>query len=270
MSGYKEKGLAHYYLEGEKNMKRYLPLILALLLVPFTANGSTLLSGSFENGMSPFGGPHYGGAEVVSDSTAPDGTHSLRINIRGDMGGNSPDIIDASWSSQNEIWVQFYIKFSDNYQWPSIQDKFVFLPLQGNNFFIGSQWGNQVCLCTQVDWGQGSTCWGGGGWSKGGWHKVVFHGIANSGTSGVGQVWVDDTLVINANNVNFRQNSGDGAFTGIMLENVFGGPLGVRSGFPKYTWYDSVIVQTTPFGGGVPSPPSKIPAAPSTLIININ
>lgn len=252
-------------------MKSYLPLVLALLLFPFTANGGTLVSGSFENGISPFNGPFYSPpAQAISDSTAPDGTKSLQFTIPSEMGGNSPDIIDANWSSQDEIWVQFYIKFSSNYQWPSIQDKFVFLPLQGNNFYIGAQWGNQVSMCTQVSWGQGSTCWGGGGWNKGVWQKVVFHGKANSGTSGVGQVWVNDTLVINASNVNFRQNSGDGAFSGIKLENVFGS--GSRSGFPMYTYYDAVTVQTTPITGGVPepapAPAPKIPAAPSTLIIN--
>src|SRR4030067_687917 len=204
-------------------------LAIMFLVFPSYAVSAVLFSGSFENGMTPFGGPYYGGASVVTDGTAPDGTHSLRFSIPGEMGGNSPDIIDGHWSSQNEIWVQVYIKFSSNYQWPSIQDKFIFLPLQGNNFYIGAQWGNQVSMCTQVLWGQGSTCWGGGGWTAGRWHKVVFHGIANSGTNGVGQVWVDDTLVINASNVNFLEHAGDTAFDGILLENVYGS--GSRTGY---------------------------------------
>lgn len=274
MSVYKECGLAHY-VEGE-NMKRYLPLILALLLVPFTANGSTLVSGSFESGMSPFGGPYYGSsAAVVSDSTAPDGTHSLRFTIPTDMLGNSPDIINYSWSAQNEIWVQFYVKFSSNYQWPPIADKLVFLPCEGNAFYIGLMWGNQIEISSQITWGPGSQNWyqsGGPSITQNTWYKVVFHGVANTPgqTNGIGQLWLNDALVINVSNIPYR-NVGGSAFGGIMLENVFGGPAGQRSGFPMYTWFDSVIVQTTPISGGVlpPPPPSpKKPAPPSTLIIN--
>lgn len=255
-------------------MKRYLPLILALFLIPFTANGSTIVSGSFENGMSPFGGPYYGGADVVSDATAPDGTHSLRFTIPQDMLGNSPDIIPYTFpSAQDEIWVQFYIKFSSNYQWPSIHDKLVFLTTPSNNFYIGMMWGNSLALGSQITWGPGSQNWyqsGGPSIKTNTWYKVVFHGVANTPgqTNGIGQLWLNDTLIIDAKNIPYR-NVGEACFRNIMLENVFGGPAGKRTGFPMYNWYDSVIVQTTPISGGVlPTSSPKMPAPPSALGIN--
>jgi len=258
-------------------MKRYLPLILALLLFPITAIGSTLVSGSFESGMAPFGGPYYGGAEIVSDSTAPDGTHSLRFNIREDT-GNSPDIIDGTWSAQNEIWAQMYIKLSSNYTFPKIADKFIFFPTGTspwtNGFYIGLMFGKNLSLCSQIAWGPGSQNWYSVvGLTPGTWHKLTFHGVANTPgqLDGVGQLWLDDKLIIDVSNIPYRNTGGVG-FGGMLLENVFGGPAGTRTNYPYYTYYDSVIVQTTPFTGGVPSPPPpspspKIPAPPSTLII---
>jgi hypothetical protein len=280
MKSAREKGMSQ--VDGGKFMKRYLVLFLALLLVPCTGHAATLVSGSFESGMSPFGGPYYGSdASPISDSTAPNGTHSLQFKIPYDMLGNSPDIIDYNWAAQDEIWVQFYLKFSSNYAWPSIHDKLVFLPIGSNNFYIGLIWGSQLGIASQITWGPGSQNWtqsSGPFPTRGGWQKVVFHGVANTPgqSNGVGQLWLNDTLIINVSNIPYR-NVGESGFSRIMLENVFGGPAGARSGFPMYTYYDSVIVQTTPItGGAVPPPPApapapapapKIPTAPSPITV---
>lgn len=257
-------------------MKSSLPLILALLLTSSTAGATTLISESWESGWGSWG-HKYGGADIVSDTTAPHSSNSLRINIDYDMVGNSPEIIGKEFSAQDEIWVQFYIKFSSNYQWPSIHDKLVFLTTPSNNFYIGLMWGNSFGLGSQISWGPGSQNWnqsGGPSIKQNTWYKVVFHGVANTPgrADGIGQLWINDQLAINASNVPYR-NVGESCFNKILLENVFGGPAGARSGFPKYTWYDSVIVQTTPISGGAIPPPSpslspKIPVPPSTVVIN--
>jgi hypothetical protein len=97
-------------------MKKLLALIL--LLFPVSLHATVIVQGSFESGITPFVS-NYGGATVVSDSTAPNGTHSLMFTFpTGFPAGYSPDIvtpIGENFSQQyNEVYVQFYLKYSSN------------------------------------------------------------------------------------------------------------------------------------------------------------
>ena len=81
---------------------------------PKSASATVIAQGSFENGLTPFQA-FYGGASVISDATAPDGSHSLRIFFpEGCCDGTSPGVVSVNpefWSDVEEVYVQFWIKY---------------------------------------------------------------------------------------------------------------------------------------------------------------
>src|SRR3990172_2916909 len=96
-------------------MKKYLALILALILIPSIVHAAVLLTESFENGWN--GWTHdYGGGSIITDANAPDGTRTLQFTFpAGYPGGNAPDIVLKDFAGSNEIYVQYYFKVSSNF-----------------------------------------------------------------------------------------------------------------------------------------------------------
>jgi hypothetical protein len=261
-------------------MKRNsLVLILALLAAPSAVHASVLASGSFENGYSQFAS-NYGGSEIVADSTAPNGTHSLRFNFpAGFTAGNAPDIVTLVpefFADQEEVYIQYYVKYSSNWIDNPGTNKMVYiwfgdiknkpnLPVMGH-----SQWDTSgVWAVLQAGGTISEQVWHSYDYSKfnftyGVWHKIVLRVKMNTGGNhnGVFQMWVDDVLRINGSNGYFR-NSGDSyGITSFQMTPVYGGggsPVPVT----QYMWFDDVIIQTTPFGAsstqlGQPTPPSGL------------
>lgn len=261
--------------------RKSLVLILALWLVPCVVHAGVLINASFEDGMSPFGGPYYGGASIVSDSTAPDGTHSLMFTFpSGLYGGQAPDIINGNFTESNEVWVQYYVKYSSNWVWNSIGNKQIYMltGAQGSqdmNFFIMaySQWGDTINFSTQqpADASLNQT-FRSSGWTltTNAWHKVVIHVSMNTAgmNNGIAQVWVDDILRIDVSNVLYRRSGQSTGFDQFQMTPVFGGGA---ENIPtqQYMWFDYVIVQTTPITGSSSASPdaSKTPSSPSGLMI---
>ena len=99
------------------------------------------------------------------------------------------------------------------------------------------------------------------------WYKVVFHAKMNSvggAKDGIFQLWVDDVLLINANNVMYRRTGQNTGFRGFQMTPVYGGG---KEEIPaeQYMYFDHVIVQATPFSGSGESrsiEPSKVPYPP--------
>ncbi len=268
--------------------KKSIVLILALLAAPSIVHASVVLSGSFENGYSPFVS-NYGGSSVVADSTAPNGTHSLMFTFPSGMtGGNAPDIVTPSpelFASQEEVYIQYYVKYSSNWKDHPITNKMIYIwfgnPVAGkpNLPIMGhSQYGSGVWAVLQAGTSISEQVWYGNGFtlSYGGWHKIIIHVKMNTGgnSNGILQVWVDDVLRIDASNGKFR-NSGDTyGVTSFQMTPVYGGD---STPVPQtqYMWMDDVIVQTTPFGTSTTPPPAPVPppaslqpAPPTSLSIN--
>lgn len=258
--------------------KKIFALVLALFFVPSFVHAEVIVSGSFESGISPFKS-HYGGAEVVSDSTAPNGTHSLRFNFpAGFTGGNSPDIVTPNpenFSSQyEEVYIQFWIKYSSNWVDEPLTNKWVYiwfnnsatgmpnLPIMGHSQYDS----NGIWAVLQAGTnGVGEQIWHSYGWggftfTYGKWHKVNLHVKMNTGgnSNGILQIWVDDILRINASNGYFRKSSDSYGISSFQMTPVYGGG-GTSVPNDQYIWFDDVIIQTTPFGtSSTPTPPSGL------------
>ena len=251
------------------NMKKLFAVVL-FLLFPLLSHATVLLSGSFENGLFyPFRERTTTGATVVTDSTAPDGTGSLKFTYpAGLYGGVAPDIVSKSYTQTNEIWIQYYFKYSSNWRWNTIMNKQIYVVTGSQslpeevNFFIGakSQWGEQIGFSTQHN-NDSSTnqTFRSFGWTltTGVWHKVVIHVKMNTAgvQDGIAQVWVDDVLRINQSNVLYRPAGYSYGFSNFQMTPIYGGG---QETIPEeqYLWFDHVIVQSTPFGAtGDQSPP---------------
>ena len=112
------------------DMKRIACLsMITLAMVLFLAEPSQsamLVNESFESGFGVFT-PEYDGSSVVTDYTAPDGTHDLRFTFpSGFPGGNAPDIVHKSFTTTNEIYSRWYFKLSSGYQFHPYEQKMVF------------------------------------------------------------------------------------------------------------------------------------------------
>ncbi len=264
--------------------RKSLVLILALWLVPGIAHATVLLSGSFENGLfSPFRERTITGATVVTDSTAPNGTGSLKFTFpAGLYGGVAPDIVSRSFTSTNEMWIQYWFKYSSNWRWNTIMNKQIYVPTGSQslpeevNFFIGamSQWGEQIGFSTQHNSDSSlNQTFRSFGWTltKGVWHKVVIHVKMNTAgvQDGIAQVWVDDVLRINQSNVLYRKTGQSYGFTNFQMTPIYGGG---KETIPteQYLWFDHVLVQTTPITDSSSPPPDlpKEPTPPSGLNIS--
>lgn len=250
-------------------MRKYLALILALFFMPSIAHATVLLTESWENGWN--GWAHdYGQAAIVSEGRTG---NALRFTLKnGADSGNSPDVVDKTFTESNETWGRFYVKVSSNWEWPSISDKYFFIWGPDYNACILQMWGNQMAFTSQtpINYTRYGTL-PAAGLTKNAWNEIIYHSIISSpgGSDGTMQMWVNGVKVIDANDVPWRSNSGS-AFNRVAFEMVWGGPVGTRKNGPYYVWFDDLTVQTTPFdGSGTPSPEpsSKTPVSPTKLVI---
>jgi len=256
--------------------RKPLVLILALLAAPSIGFTAVLTSGSFEDGYKPFVS-NYGGTEIVVDSTAPNGTHSLRFNFRtGCCDGAAPDIVTPNpefWPDEEEIYVQFYLKYSSNWVDQAATNKWVYiwfgdtlnkpnLPIMGHSQrYPKGSWA--VLQAPPTDPAYYEQIWvSNKDFTYGVWHKMVIRvkmntpGVAN----GILQMWQDDVLVLNASNGFFRKSGEKFGITSFQMTPVYGGG-GSTPPADQYMWFDDVIVQTTPFGASSaiqPSSPFKL------------
>jgi hypothetical protein len=215
---------------------------------------------SFESGYGTFKS-NYGGTEVVSDSTAPDGAHSLRFNFTADWpAGNAPDIVGhPGLLDQEEVYIQYHVKYSSNWVDEPLTNKMVYiwfgdqgkdkpnLPVMGH-----SQWdANGVWAVLQASTVIPQQVWHrydyspGFDFTYGDWHRIVLHIEINTpGVSdGILQMWVDDALVIDATNGYFRNaDQSSVGVTHLDLTPVYGGGCCVIAAM----WFDDIDM-TGPF-----------------------
>lgn len=261
-------------------VKKSLVMILALWLVPDIVHAVVFINTSLEDGVhSPFGSP-YGGSSVVQDPTAPDGSYSLKFTFpAGLYGGVAPDIVGKSFTETNELWVQYWFKYSTNWRWNTITNKQIYVQTgeRSNadmNFTIMMHHYAAISsVATQhpADSTLNQT-FRSYGWevTKGVWHKVVFHAKMNTPgvRDGIFQMWIDDVLRTDQSDVLFRRTGQSTGFSGFQMTPVYGGGA---ENIPEeqYLWFDHVIVQTTPITGSpYPSRGAIEPVPPSGLKIS--
>lgn len=247
------------------DMKRTacLSMIALALVLLFVApsHSATLLNESFESGYGVFTS-EYHGTSVVSDTSAPNGTHSLMFTFPSGMsGGNAPDIVYKYFSSTSEIYSRWYFKLSSGYKFHPYEQKMVFYwgDISGpGNFYISiGSWGsNRMFGCIQ---GDGTTYRNESGpqIQSGRWYKVDVHLTAG----GIFQLWLDDVLILNFTGIPL------GAWNSMQFTPVYGGDsTSVPS--KQYIWFDGAQVSTTPIGSTSPVPTAPPPAPPFGLRIN--
>jgi hypothetical protein len=264
-------------------MKKYLALILALFFLPYTVHATVLLTESFENGWN--GWTHdYGGSSIVTDSSAPSGTHTLMFTYPAAswISGNGPDIDKKSFTPSSEIYFQYWFKYEAGFDDGEVTNKLVYIDLEsapgGTNVAImgHNQWsGNGIWWVVQQPSAPDQNTWGyssGYSLSYGVWHKMTVHMKMNTSpgvSDGVMQIWMDDVLIINNSKQLYALSNQSGQkFTAFEFSPVYG--MGTPSHM-QYLWFDDLTIQTTPFGiGGTPPPlPSpKTPGFPENLKIN--
>ena len=265
--------------------KTLLLLALALLAAPTLVSATVLATGSFEGGAwAPFT-HYYDGAALVADSTAPDGSYSLKFTYTsGCCSGSAPDIVDTHFTSSNEVYIQFYSKYSSNWSWNPIQNKQIYIWTDANpviNMVLGTYSTNGDTINFSTQHNSNATLnqfYTSGGWTltKDVWHKYVVRVKMNSAGSynGIAQVWVDDILRIDQSGLLIRESGQSSVgINSFAMTPVYGGSGAVPS--TQYMWFDDVIVQTTPFGTSTTPPPAPVPppaslqpAPPSRLSIN--
>jgi hypothetical protein len=88
--------------------------------------------------------------------------------------------------------------------------------------------------------------------SAGQWYKLSARFKMNTPgvLDGICQIWIDDQLVLNHNDIGYRSSTQAGiGFREMTITPVFGGTGGSSKAATDYQWYDRPMAQATPFGG---------------------
>lgn len=238
-----------------------------------------------EAGWDVYQTEELGEVTITSSQSSPGSpSKSLQVEeLAGFFDSHAPGgAIFGFPSPTNEYWMQYYIKYSSNFQHHSISDKQIYtwfgneavscVTFGPNNNTVGNHF---AAICENPQgWYEPNT-----GYNptinNNQWYKVVFHAKMVSPGNDIFQLWVDDGLVIDIKNTNLAMNSADRAsgFAKVAIDPVWGGqaspPVSVRS--TQYIWFDHVIVSTDSIlpgsliigGGGT----DKVPSSPKSLII---
>jgi hypothetical protein len=214
---------------------------------------------SFETDYSPFNNNETGLSDIYSDTTAPDGTHSLRYTYpAGFESGYAPDTVWLTFPHEDELWIQFYFKLSDNWEWNPIIQKLVYFrcgdpELERTNHMMGiGYWVEHAAIFgTQFRDTHDSIPFPGGDMSllpTDTWHKVVLHMKINTPGkyNGIGQIWLNDKLIVDASNILWIEKEDSGGFHTFQLEPIYGGG-GPSVKEEMYIYYDDFIMQDAPF-----------------------
>ena len=256
-------------------------LLLALLLIPtivFAWVDTSHMDGSYPiigGGWSCINsGTGYGA--IVNDSTTSDPPTVLKLTYPG--GFRDGNYAAKCWymfpSIRGEYWVQYYVKYSSNYNFHPIADKQVYfmtdIPEPGyrNNYFIG-RWGNGHIVLEN----QGVV---NGNWfsntnydpilQPGQWYKITHHFKVNTvgQNNGVAEIWINDRLVMSHSNLQVIGSSNTG-IREMQIAPVYGGNVGATKPSEDYQLYDLAIISTSPINSG--EIPLLSPMAPSGLQI---
>jgi hypothetical protein len=230
---------------------------------------------SFEGSFDPFEVfndlPEIAKCEItiVADPTAPDGSSVVSIS-------HEPGVKDGSFTGglvlafpdeaqPTELWVQFYVKFSDNYVWHSIGNKLIYMRM-GRETAIGKVFQTNHFLGVNNQWVDGPNI----GWStqhstnsklnqtiyqecpefkRGEWQKIVFQIKMNQPGKydGIGRIWLNDALIVDASDIMWLNARNSGGIADFAITPLWGGGGPEVVMVTQFVYFDHVIIQTGPF-----------------------
>lgn len=221
------------------------------------------------------GGGPQGSHAIEFSSDTPDPSNVLKIVYpAGWVGGHEPvHCWNALPSETEELYVQYYFKYSNGYQFHNGDNKQMYFSVGGGgNYYIAVNNGN-VHFITQTyatnrffpNTGSNPKI------NTNQWYKLTAHFVMNNAgiANGTAQIWINDQLVINTNAVGYRSSSQSGrGITEMTLTPVFGGGSDNIKNSTDYQYFDYTILSTGPIGVGSPKVgEAKIPAPPFSLNI---
>lgn len=197
-----------------------------------------------------FPGVHY---TIDCSSQTPDPPCSFRGNFPTGYPANHE--LAMCWNpfpaEAEEVYVQYYVKFSSNWTWGR-GSKFIFILVGGGgNIFTSVSGGSKRFYVTTQTFATNSYPPNVGRQPKmvaGRWYKHVLRLKINTPgvLDGIIQLWIDDVLTTRYSNVGFRSSSQtDRGFREITANY---GAAGSDKGAGEYVWFDHSIVSTSPIG----------------------
>jgi hypothetical protein len=188
-------------------------------------------------------------------------------------------------SSTQELWLQYYFKYSSNYDFHGVGDKHIYMWTAGGERLLsityGNIWGEHriwyqagVSNAAPDSWynpNAGNSAY----YTLNEWHKVVVYQKLVSPENDIVKVWLDDKIIMDYNNATIDSDASARAagWGKVGIDPVWGGQANppVPKAVTDYSWWDYVIVSTEPIdglsGGGGGQNYTKIPGAPSSLTI---
>jgi hypothetical protein len=238
--------------------------LLASSLMAGTAHASavTLPHTQHWNTISPWSSV-YGGSAIDGAVSAPgSASSSLRFKYNaGFVGGRSPDKVWASFPVTQELWAQYYFKYSSNWSRNGTNDKQVYFPISsGGNFFLAvGKWGSSKFF---MEW---QSVTSGNRFSNTSynptivnnvWYKVTMRAVLNTPgvANGIIQIWIDDKLLMDHRDIPYRGASQTGGIKSMDFDPVWGGGSTETKPETDYLWVDHTIISTNPIGSSSSSP----------------
>jgi hypothetical protein len=260
-------------------------LVLSLMAGTAHASAVTLPHAQHWNTVSPWSRVYSGSALDGSVSAPGSASTSLKFTYpKGHKGGIAPDKVWVSFSQTQELWAQYYFKYSSNWTRNGTNDKQCYFQLStGGNFFLGvGKWGGSKFF---MEW-QPTSGSSGNRFSNTGynptivnnvWYKVTMRAVLNTPgvANGIIQIWIDDKLLMDQKDINYRGASQGGVGINSMeFTPVWGGGSTESKPATDFFWVAHTIISTNPIksGNSSPSPPppdtgGKSPRPPSNMKI---
>jgi hypothetical protein len=151
--------------------------------------------------------------------------------------------------SHPELWVRWWMRYEAGFSWQGGQpfyDKWMFIDSGNSRALPEFSAGNSRISTIGADGGDQTTSWGwpevmGGSQGDGQWHCYEVH----IRTDGIGQMWIDDVLRLDSDNINY------GALSSGWTRIQFGANNRIpANGRDMYQdWDDMVVYTTTPPNG---------------------
>jgi len=201
---------------------------------------------------------YSGGGGVFPDSSTPDPPNSLRITYpAGWPYGGEPAMCWIILPSQlEEMWIQYYFKYSSGYFWNPIANKqiYCFLNIPSgyrNNFWIGCKpdGGNQKIILEMQGWEVSDHLSFGPTILDGRWYKLKgFFRVNTPGVyDGIARLWLNDQQILDDSNLAYRDGSQGGIGWGeVQICPVYGGMGGDPKPAEDYQYYDKFIISGDP------------------------
>jgi len=249
--------------------------------LPFVDHFSN--TSSWGTGPYTIGGVTAPAPSVDSTQNAPGSTGgALRFTFpAGWPPGYEPGKAWGSFPQTDELWTEYWFKYSEGFQFQNVTNKHVYWVLgsgdREGDFTLMTNGSGKMWMGPQPKGGTSTAFYANLGYDPtiklGEWYKATVYIKLNTTTNpfnGIFRLWINDTPVMDHKNVNYRTNTYiNSKMAYIELIPVWGGSGGSNKAKTDYFWLDAIRIQTSPFtDGGGTTPTQLVPMAPSNIVIN--